>query len=83
MKISFQECFKEVRTEESAAECVHCLKKSGETVFFSDKKKRLILGREKWDSSVSIQMANVSKTLKISNRESYQEMDSKYNLTMY
>lgn len=81
--MSIKECFEEAEDEETAAECVHCLRKHGEWVYFDAKKKRLVLGREKFDSSSAEDMKRISKLLKISNEQSYKDADEKFNLTMY
>lgn len=84
MKRDFDECFKHLKDdEESAAECVHCLKKNGEQVIFDDHEKRLKLGREAYDDTYTEQITRVSKILGINSRESYEEADRKFNLTMY
>ncbi len=81
--MSIDECFEEAKDEETAAECVHCLRKHGEWVYFDTSRKRLALGREKFDSSPAEEMARISKLLKIKDQKSYQEVDEKFNLTMY
>lgn len=84
MKREFDECFKHLEsTEESAAECIHCLKKNGEQVLFNDKEKRLMMGREIYDRQYAGEMKTLSQVLRIDSREAYEEMDRKYNLTMY
>ncbi|MCL4328759.1 MAG: hypothetical protein M1151_05915 [Candidatus Thermoplasmatota archaeon] len=83
MSQRLEECFAHLNDEESAAECVHCLKKHGETVIFSDKLGRLALGREMWDDSHAKDMESVSEILGITDRKTYEEADRKYNLTMY
>ncbi len=82
--MSYKECFDTVRDDEDqAAECIHCLRKYGEIIFFSSEKKRLALGRELYDQSDASEMAKLSSILGIGDRKSYEEMDRKYNLTMY
>lgn len=83
MSNRFTECFEEAKDEESAAECIHCLRKHGEAVMFSQDKGRIILGRESWDKTVSGEMERISGLLGINSSEKYKEMDEKYNLTMY
>ncbi|MCL4329693.1 MAG: hypothetical protein M1533_01665 [Candidatus Thermoplasmatota archaeon] len=79
----FRKCFENIDGEEDAAEAIHCLKKYGEIVMFSAEKRRLVLGRELYDSSVSDEMARLSGALGIRDLESYRSADRKYNLTMY
>lgn len=81
--MSFTECFEEAKDEESAAECVHCLRKNGEWVFYDPSKKRLVLGREKYDPSPGEEMSRISKLLEISSQKSFEDADEKFNLTMY
>lgn len=82
--MSYKECFAAVRDDEDqAGECIHCLRKNGEVIFFSDEKKRLVLGRELYDQSDADQMAKLSSILGIGDRKSYEKMDRKFNLTMY
>lgn len=81
--MSIAECFEEAENEETAAECIHCLRKHGEWVFFDKSKKRIALGREKYDSSNAKEMERISKLLKIKDEKSYHEADEKFNLTMY
>ncbi len=84
MKRDFDHCFSHLEsTEESAAECIHCLKKHGEQVLFDDNEKRLKMGREIYDKKYSGEMKTLTQILGISTREKYEEMDRKYNLTMY
>lgn len=84
MKRNFDQCFNHLKEdEESAAECVHCLKKHGEQVLFDDQEKRLKLGREVYDDSYVEKMKQVSELLGINSRETYEKADRKYNLTMY
>ncbi|HLH86061.1 MAG TPA: hypothetical protein VKU79_04275 [Thermoplasmataceae archaeon] len=80
----FMECFKHLEdNEESAAECIHCLKKHGEQIFYDDYVSRLRMGREIYDSTVIDQMIRITNLLGIKSRQDYEEMDKKYNLTMY
>jgi hypothetical protein len=81
---NFRECFDHLgNDEESAAECIHCLKKHGEQVFYSKEKKRLVLGREGYDPTVSEYMEKISTLLEIRTRKDYEKADDTYNLTMY
>lgn len=82
--MSYEECFEELEDDpESAAECVHCLKKHGENVVFSVERKRLFLERELYDESHSDDMKRLSDILGIKTLERYRDMDKKFNLTMY
>lgn len=82
--MSYSECFEDLKDEpESAAECIHCLKKHGENIIFSRVKKRLVLERETYDPKHADDMKKISKILGISTLERYIEMDKKFNLTMY
>lgn len=84
MKREFYRCFSHLEsTEESAAEAIHCLKKHGEQVLFDDEEKRLKLGREVYDGKYAGEMKTLSQILGIDSRKLYEEMDRKYNLTMY
>lgn len=84
MKDTFENCYRDMEnSEEGAAECIHCMKKYGEQVFFDPEKKRLSLGRERYDPQYSGIMETVSGLLGIDSIEKYEEMDRKYNLTMY
>ncbi|MEM0158060.1 MAG: hypothetical protein QXV22_03215 [Thermoplasmataceae archaeon] len=81
---NFRDCFHHLEdSEESAAECIHCLRKFGEQVFYDPAMARLRLGREMYDSSVIEMMERITNALGIRNREDYEKMDRKYNLTMY
>ncbi len=81
---NYRECFENLENdEESAAECIHCLKKNGEQVLFSDSKGRLVLGRENYDDSAEEFMKKISTLLEIRSREDYEKADLKFNLTMY
>lgn len=84
MKDTFEVCYADLEnTEESAAECIHCMKKYGEQIFFDAGLKRLKLGREGYDKKYSGIMETLSGLLGIDSPEKYEEMDKKYNLTMY
>jgi hypothetical protein len=83
MTTRFMECFKHLsEDEESAAECIHCLRKYGEQVMFDDKLGRLKLGRELYEDH-SKEMTKLTEILKIKTRAEYEEADKKFNLTMY
>lgn len=82
MTTRFMECFEHIKDEESAAECVHCLKKYGEQVMFDDKLGRLKLGRELYEDH-SKEMTKLSEALNIKTRTDYENADKKFNLTMY
>jgi hypothetical protein len=82
--MSYKDCFSEMKDDEDeVAECIHCLRKHGETVYFRDDLRRLALGREEFDQSDVAQMSKMSSILGISDRKTYEEMDKKFNLTMY
>ncbi len=82
--MSYEECFLELKDDpESAAECIHCLKKHGENIIFSAERKRLFLERELFDETHSDNMKKLSEILGITTLERYREMDRKFNLTMY
>ena len=84
MTDSFDHCFSHLKKdEESAAECIHCLRKHGEQVLFDREEHRLKLGREKYDARYAGEMKAISETLGIKSLEDYERMDRKYNLTMY
>lgn len=84
MKREFDKCFSHLEsTEESAAECIHCLKKHGEQILYDETEKRLKMGRELFDKKYAGEMKTLSQVLGINSRQSYEEMDKKYNLTMY
>lgn len=84
MKRDFEDCFHHLKEdEESAAECIHCLKKHGEQVLFDDHENRLKLGREVYDDTYTEKMKQLSTILGIVSRESYEKADRKFNLTMY
>jgi hypothetical protein len=81
---SFEKCFDHIEDNPfSAAECIHCLKKNGETVFFDEKQGRLVLGREMYDARFVDKMKKLTDILGIHNREDYDLVDKEYNLTMY
>lgn len=84
MKRDFANCFSHLKgNEESAAECIHCLKKNGEQVLFDDDESRLKLGREVFDTKYTEEMKTLTKILGITSRDQYEAVDRKYNLTMY
>lgn len=80
----FTDCFEDFNGEEhESAEIIHQLRKFGEQIYFSDSLKRLVLGREIYEPQYGEIMEKISQSLHISDRKSYEEMDRKYNLTMY
>jgi hypothetical protein len=80
----FTDCFEDFNGEEhESAEIIHHLRKFVEQVYFSDSLGRLVLGREIYDPQYGEIMQKISTSLHISDRKSYEEMDRKYNLTMY
>lgn len=84
MSRNFEECFSELKeTEESAAECIQCLKKHGEQIYFDPDLKRIRMGRELYDPKYGHVMQTISDLLKIRTLEDYQEKDREFNLTMY
>lgn len=71
------------------AERIHELKKEGYQFMYGEKVNRLIVGEE-WpllekgmESPYSEILSHISKELGIYDRKSYEEVDEKYNLTMY
>ncbi|MGC8496758.1 MAG: hypothetical protein ACP5NL_01980 [Thermoplasmata archaeon] len=79
-------CFKEFeehKSEESAVECLRCLKEHYEELFFDDTEKRLKLASEEWDKEVTKYMVEISDMLNIKSREQFIEVKEKYNLTIY
>jgi hypothetical protein len=82
--MSYKECFIHAdKDEDEAAECVHCLRKHGEWVYFDETLSRLALGRELYDRSDADHMERISRLLNIRDRKTYEEADEKFNLTMY
>ena len=75
-------CFDHAKDEESAAECIHCLRRYGEQVMFDESKGRLKLGREIYEDHTA-EMTRISELLGIKTRSDYESVDKKYNLTMY
>lgn len=59
------------------------LKRKGEEIIFSEKKKRMVLLSEEWDSSRSKTMEEISQKYGIDSRQKFQEFKEKYNLTDY
>ncbi len=82
MSSAFMKCFEHAKDEESAAECIHCLRRYGEQVMFDDGKGRLALGRELYEDHTA-EMTKITELLGIKNRSDYEIADKKYNLTMY
>lgn len=76
--------------EEKAAEAIHDLRKNGEQFLYNQLAKRIILGRE-WNqisrgelnTEFSKEMERISKVLNINSRETFEEADYRFNLTMY
>ncbi|GGM65890.1 hypothetical protein GCM10007108_00220 [Thermogymnomonas acidicola] len=84
MRREFEKCFEHLtEDEESAAECIHCLKKHGEQVLYDEKERRLKLAREAYDRRYVNAMKTISEILKVKSRQDYEEIDKKFNLTMY
>lgn len=84
MKRDFDHCFSHLGdSEESAAHCIHCLKKNGEQVLFDDSENRLKLGRELFDGEYADNMKKLTEILGITSRDTYEAADRKFNLTMY
>ncbi len=59
------------------------LKLEGEEIIFSEKKGRMMLLSEIWDSSKSKIMEEISEKYGIRNREQFIQFKEKYNLTDY
>lgn len=84
MKRDIEHCFSHLgENEESAAHCIHCLKKNGEQVLFDDSENRLKLGRELFDSKYVEELKKLTQILGINSRDTYEAADRKFNLTMY
>ncbi len=81
--MNYLDCFKDMHDELSAAECIHCLQKFGETILYDDDKKRLVMWREIYDKEPEEYMKKLTEIFKIDSREKYEEIDKEYNLTMY
>ncbi|MHB1439856.1 MAG: hypothetical protein ACYCSO_01950 [Cuniculiplasma sp.] len=84
-----KEKFRDEKEPAEIAEKIHELKKEGYQFLFSDRVKRLIVGEE-WpfiqkgqESPYSEVMIQISEILGIRDRKSYEEVDDRYNLTMY
>ena len=79
----------EIQEQKEIAEAIHELKKEGEQFLFWDSERRLIVAREipqimkNKKTGYEKVMTHVSKVLEIKDRKSYEEMDVRYNLTMY
>lgn len=71
------------------AEAIHELKKEGEQFLFWDKVKRLVIAREiphlikNEKTGYEEIMIHASQILGIKDRESYEKVDQRFNLTMY
>ena len=76
--------------EERAAEAIHELRKNGEQFLYNQQAKRIIIGRE-WNQVIrgefitdfSKEMERITKVLNISSRKTFEEVDYRFNLTMY
>lgn len=82
MNHCFQE-FEEHKSEESAVECLRCLKEHYEELFFDDSEKRLKLASEYWDIEAAKYMTEITEILNVRSREQFIELKEKYNLTIY
>ena len=59
------------------------LKREGEEIIFSEKKKRMALLSEEWDTSKSKTMEAISRKYGIDTRQKFQEFKEKFNITDY
>ena len=59
------------------------LKREGEEIIFSEKKKRMTLLSEEWDTSKSKTMEAISHKYGIDTRQKFQEFKEKFNITDY
>ena len=59
------------------------LKREGEEIIFSEKKKRMALLSEEWDTSKSKTMEAISQKYGIDTRQKFQEFKEKFNITDY
>jgi spore coat polysaccharide biosynthesis predicted glycosyltransferase SpsG len=59
------------------------LKREGEEIIFSEKKKRMALLSEEWETSKSKTMEAISRTYGIDTRQKFQEFKEKFNITDY
>lgn len=59
------------------------LKREGEEIIFSEKKKRMTLLSEEWDTSKSKTMEAISQKYGIDTRQKFQEFKEKFNITDY
>ena len=89
MNGNVEQVFKGVENAEEVAEKIHELKKVGYQFLYSGRLKRLIIGQE-WpyieknqESPYEAVMSKVSRVLGIESRQTYEEVDERYNLTMY
>ncbi|MCL4350001.1 MAG: hypothetical protein M1414_06975 [Candidatus Thermoplasmatota archaeon] len=79
----------EMKDPKEISEELHELKKQGEQFLFWDSVSRLVLAREiplllqKKNTGFEEVMSHVSEVLGIRDRKSYEEVDQRYNLTMY
>lgn len=59
------------------------LKREGEEIIFSEKKRRMMLLSEIWDQSRSQTMEKLSEQYGIDSRSKFEAFKEKYNLTDY
>lgn len=59
------------------------LKREGEEIIFSEKKKRMALLSEEWETSKSKTMEAISRKYGIDTRQKFQEFKEKFNITDY
>ncbi len=59
------------------------LKREGEEIIFSEKKKRMALLSEEWETSKSKTMEAISQKYGIDTRQKFQEFKEKFNITDY
>jgi len=81
-----EECLEEYKhhpSEKGAVECIRCLKRNKEYIYWDDGKKRLRAGSEQHTSDLASYMEEFTKILDIKNREDYIRTKNKYNLTMF
>ncbi len=89
MSEELEHMFSNMEKPEEVAERIHEMKKEGYQFMYSDRVKRLIIGEEwpyierKEASPYEDIMKKVSDILGIRDRKTYEEVDERYNLTMY
>ncbi len=59
------------------------LKREGEEIILSEKKKRMALLSEEWETSKSKTMEAISQKYGIDTRQKFQEFKEKFNITDY